>query len=418
MKSAEYIEKAVRWIPVALAVGAAGGLAGALFVEGVTHANRFWNGHREITFLLPAAGILIVFLYRKCNFRKAKGTDRVLDKVRNEGELPFAVGPLIFISTVVTHLFGGSAGREGAAVQIGGSIGSLAARIMKYDSKDTSMMILCGVSALFAALFGTPLTAVFFALEVVSVGTIYYGGLFPCVVSSVTAVLICRGAGIERENWNIISVPDISADILLKVAVIGIMSAVVSVVIAVTFSLIKLMADYHIPNQYVRAVAGGLIIVGLSMVFSSGNYNGSGTEMIMRALEGRSDYWDFPLKLLFTAVTLGFGFKGGEIVPTFFMGACAGCAAGQLIGLDPGFAAALGLVATFCGCVNCPAASIIMAAEMFAGQGLLYFGICCALSYTFSGYFSLYKSQRIVYSKTRAELVNRNAEEILKGKFR
>lgn len=408
-----YMKYSVKWLCIALVTGIIGGITGSIFVLGVTKSNSLWYNHRFLTFALPIVGMFIIFLYRKFNFQQAKGTNRIIESIRDKEETPIIVGPLIFISTVLTHAFGGSAGREGAAVQIGGSIGSGIAKALKLDKKDTSLVIICGVSAVFAALFSTPLTAVFFALEVTSVGILYYAGLLPCIISSMMAVRITRIFGIEKEKWNVITVPEMSYDILLKVAVIGLIAALVSIIIVVTFNFVKIYSEYLVLNQYLRVFIGGLIIIGLSLVFNSGNYNGSGTHMIVRALNGTSNWWDFPVKLLFTAVTLGTGFKGGEIVPSFFMGAVTGCCFGNLIGLDPGFAAALGLIATFCGAVNCPVASIVMSIELFGSEGLLMFGLACAVSYTFSGYFSLYSSQKIVYSKTRAEYINSNTKSVL-----
>lgn len=405
-RTAYYVKYTVKWLFIGILTGIIGGVTGSVFVLGVTEANRFWQGHRWMTLLLPLAGLLIIFLYRVLHFKEAKGTNRIIESIRDQEDTPVTVGPLIFVATILTHGFGGSAGREGAAVQIGGSIGSGIAKGLRLDHKDTSLVIICGVSAVFAALFNTPLTAVFFALEVTSVGILYYAGLLPCIISSLVAVKIAALFGIKKEPWNIISVPEIGYEVLLKVAVIGVLAAIVSIIIVVIFNFIKILSEYWVMNQYLRVFIGGLIIIGLSFIFDSGNYNGSGTEIILKALNGESNWWDFPVKLLFTAITLGTGFKGGEIVPSFFMGAVTGCFFGNLIGLDPGFAAALGLICTFCGAVNCPVASIIMSIELFGSEGLLLFGLACAISYTLSGYYSLYSSQKIVYSKTRAEYIN------------
>ena len=409
-RSLYYAKYSVKWLFIAVITGITGGIIGSLFVLGVTKANLFWYAHRWMTLALPFAGLAIIFLYNKFHFQKAKGTNRIIETIRDQEETPVIVGPLIFVATMLTHAFGGSAGREGAAVQIGGSIGAGYAKVMKLDQKDKSLAVICGVSAVFAALFNTPLTAVFFALEVTSVGILYYAGLLPCIISSMVSVSITRVFGIEKDPWDVVNIPDASIELFIKVAVIGFAAALVSIVIVVIFNFIRIYSEYLFMNQYLRVFIGGLLIIGLSIVFNSGDYNGSGTQMIFRALNGQSNWWDFPVKLIFTAITLGFGFKGGEIVPTFFMGAVTGCWLGNLIGMDPGFAAAMGLVCAFCGAVNCPVASIVMAMELFGSQGLLLFGLGCAVSYTFSGYFSLYTSQKIVYSKTRAEYINTNSK--------
>lgn len=395
-----------RWVSVSVIVGITGGLVGSLFVLGVEKANEIWAQHKMITWLLPVAGIIIVAMYHLCDFKKIKGTNRILEKVRADEEVPVIVAPLMFFSTIFTHFFGGSAGREGAAVQIGGSIGSGYAKYFKVDDKDASLIVLSGVAAVFAALFGTPVTSVFFALEVVSVGTIYYSGLVPCLVAAMTSYGISYIVGIRGHRWDFVKIPDLGFELAIKVAIIGIMSALLSVAIVIAFSQTKKIMERFITNDYLRVVVGGMVILALSWIFSSGDYNGSGVHVIEKALAGDANNWDFAVKLLFTAITLAAGFKGGEIVPTFFMGATMGVIAGNLLGMDPGFAAAVALVATFCGAVNSPIASIILSIELFGGMGIGYFAIACAVSYSFSGYYSLYSSQKIVYSKTKAKYVN------------
>lgn len=395
-----------RWVSVSVIVGITGGLVGSLFVLGVEKANEIWVQHKMITWLLPVAGIVIVAMYHLCDFKKIKGTNRILEKVRADEDVPVIVAPLMFFSTILTHFFGGSAGREGAAVQIGGSIGAGYAKYFKVDDKDASLIVLSGVSAVFAALFGTPVTSVFFALEVVSVGTIYYSGLVPCLVAAMTSVGISYIVGIRGHRWDFVKIPELGFELAMKVAIIGIMSALLSVAIVIAFSQTKKIMERFITNDYLRVVVGGMVILALSWIFSSGDYNGSGVHVIEKALAGDANNWDFAVKLLFTAITLAAGFKGGEIVPTFFMGATMGVIAGNLLGMDPGFAAAVALVATFCGAVNSPIASIILSIELFGGMGIGYFAIACAVSYSFSGYYSLYSSQKIVYSKTKAKYVN------------
>lgn len=406
-----YITLMAKWLSVSLIVGATGGFIGSLFVLGVNNANEVWFFNRELTFFLPVVGLIIVAMYGFFKFDKIKGTNRIIEKVRAKEELPVVVGPLIFISTLLTHLFGGSAGREGAAVQLGGSIGAGFAKYFKVDEKDTSLIVLSGVSAVFSSLFSTPVTAVFFALEVISVGVIYYSGLIPCLVSSLTAYGISYAMGITEAKWDFVQFPKLEFDTLVLVAIIGIMSALMSVLIVITFSNTKKLLEKTIKNEYYRIAFGGVVIILLSFVFSSGDYNGAGSEVIIEALHGEALPWACFVKLLFTAVTLGAGYKGGEIVPTLFIGATMGATLGNLMGMDPGFAAAISLIATFCGAVNCPIASMIMSLELFGDGGFVYFAVACAVSYTLSGYYSLYSSQKIVYSKTKAKYVNADTKQ-------
>ncbi|MEG2298721.1 MAG: chloride channel protein, partial [Anaerovoracaceae bacterium] len=210
----------------------------------------------------------------------------------------------------------------------------------------------------------------------------------------------------KGDGFQLSYIPNIDVIVIFKVVFLAALCGLLSTVIVLAFSQSSKLAGKLIPNPYVRIFVGGLIIIGLSILFPSGNYNGSGTAMINDAIQGNTESYAFIVKLLFTAITLGFGFKGGEIIPTFFVGATFGCLVGSVIGIDPGFAAAIGLVATFCGAVNCPLTSIFLSIELFGVGGLIYFAISVAISYVFSGYYSLYSSQKIVYSKIKAEYIN------------
>ncbi|MEG0392418.1 MAG: chloride channel protein [Anaerovoracaceae bacterium] len=399
----------IKWLIISSFVGAAGGGIGALFVLSVQWGNAIWKAHSWLTFCLPLGGVLIVFLYQLAHFEQIKGTNRIIENVRHKEELPYIVGPLIFISTCITHLLGGSAGREGAAIQIGGALGTVAGKIFRLDRKDMSLVVLSGVSGLFAALFGTPITATIFALEVISVGVFYYSGLIPCLVSALTAYGVSSLLPVQREAWAFASMPEIGPVSLFKVGILGVFCALLSVVFILSLDYTKEFFHRQFKNPYVRIIIGGVLLSLLSLVFSSGIYNGSGTQTIARALEGEANYWDFAVKILFTSITLGVGFKGGEIIPTFFIGATMGCLLGPLLGLPPGFCAAIALIATFCGGVNCPIASLFLSVELFGSEGLLFFAVAIAVSYLLSGYYSLYGSQTILYSKTKAEFINRKA---------
>ena len=266
------------------------------------------------------------------------------------------------------------------------------------------------MSGVFAALFGTPLTAVFFALEVISVGVIYYAGLIPCLVSSLVAFVISDFCGYGAEINMQLAVPVFAWLDIGRLVVLSICCALLSIFYIFAMDKIDELFEKFFKSPFTMIFCGGVILIVLSWIFPSGNYNGSGMHVIFAALEGEADWWMFLVKILFTAITIGCGFKGGEIVPTFFIGATMGCCVGQLIGLDPGFAAAVGLVATFCGVVNCPIASILLGVELFGAEGLIFFGIACSISYMLSGYYGLYESQKIMYSKTKAEYININAK--------
>ncbi len=400
----EYILAVLKWVAVAAVVGVLGGGVGVAFhvsVEKVTEL-RLQNGW--IIFLLPVGGVVIAGLYRLLKMEKL-GTDNVIESIRTDKSVPFLLAPLIFVSTVVTHLFGGSAGREGAALQLGGSIGAQVGRVLRFDEKDMHLATLCGMSAVFSALFGTPLTAAFFALEVISVGIVYYSGIIPCLTASLVAYWIAALCKVEPVRFNLSALPKLDAGSLFGVVLLSALCGVLSIVFCLLMHFSHKGAAKLFKNSFLRAFVGGAVVVLLTLLFGR-DYNGAGMNIIESAVSGSAAPAAFVLKMLFTAVTIGFGFKGGEIVPTFFIGSTFGCVVGSLIGLDPGFSAAIGLVALFCGAVNCPVASVFLSIELFGAQGIVFFAVACAVSFALSGYFGLYGSQKIIYSKTKAEFIN------------
>ncbi len=408
LKSASiYMLTFLRWGLVSILIGAVGGLVGMFFHISVSYANVIFTTYDKIILFLPLGGLLIVFLYKKSKMLKNKGTDSVIASVRGDEGVPFVLAPLIFISTVITHLFGGSAGREGAALQLGGSIGSNIGKLFRLDSKDMHMVIMCGMSAVFSALFGTPITAAIFALSVISVGIMYYSCLVPCLLSALTAYLITLIAGIEPTRFILAFVPGISVFVVLKTILIAVLCAELSIIFCTAMHYTARYLRIWFKNPYIRIVVGGLVVVALTYVIGTRDYNGAGMNVIINAVEsGKVNGWAWILKIVFTAVTIGAGYKGGEIVPTFFIGATFGCFISSLIGFDAGFGAAIGMIAMFCGVLNCPIASIILSVELFGSHGLILFAIAAGVSYMLSGYYGLYGSQKIMYSKLKAEYIN------------
>lgn len=399
-----YVLAILKWIAVAAVVGAVGGAVGVAFHVSVEKVTALRTENDWIIFLLPLGGLVIAGLYKLFKMEKL-GTDNVIESIRTEKSVPFLLAPLIFVSTVITHLFGGSAGREGAALQLGGSIGAQVGRLLKFDEKDMHLATLCGMSAVFSALFGTPLTATLFALEVISVGVVYYSGIIPCLTSSLVAFWIATLCKVSPVRFSLAAIPEAGFGTFWRVALLSALCAVLSIAFCLLMHFSHKGAAGLFKNSFLRALVGGAVVVVLTLIFGH-DYNGAGMNIIENAISGNSEPFAFLLKMIFTALTIGFGFKGGEIVPTFFIGSTFGCVVGSLLGLDPGFAAALGLVALFCGAVNCPLASVFLSIELFGAGGIVYFAVACAISFALSGYFGLYKSQKIVYSKTKAEFIN------------
>ncbi len=266
------------------------------------------------------------------------------------------------------------------------------------------------MSGVFSALFGTPLTAVLFAMEVISIGIIYYSSLVPCLISSLFAYGISVHFGMEPVHFILGITPELSLKTIALTSVLAAFCAVLSIVFCVSMHKTEHFMKHKISSDYYRGMVGGIIIVLLTLLVGTRDYNGAGMDIIENAINGIARPEAFILKIIFTAITIGAGFKGGEIVPTFFIGSTFGCFIGGLLGLNPGFSAAVGLVALFCGVVNAPIASIVLSIELFGADGIILFAIACSISYMLSGYYGLYSSQKIVYSKLKAEFININAK--------
>ena len=397
----------VKWIIIAAVVGAFVGIVGVFFHICVEKATEIRVEMPWLIWLLPIGGTAIVFLYKKTGMEKDRGTNLVLDAVRSNEPLNIKTAPLIFVSTVITHLFGGSSGREGAALQIGGSIASYVGTHIKLDEKDQRIITMCGMAAGFSALFGTPVAAVVFAMEVVSVGVMYYSAIVPCIIASAVGAYIASVFDIAPTSFSIIgSIPTIELLTIFKVIVLAVLCAAVSMLFCLTLKKTHKLYD-KIPNKTVAAIVGGLAVAILTFIIGTTDYNGAGMDVIGRAVAGEAEYEAFILKIIFTALTLGAGFKGGEIVPTLFVGATFGNVAGKLFGLGGSFGAGLGMAALFCGVTNCPLTSLILSIELFGPEGLIYYAVACAVSYKLSGYYGLYSAQKIVYSKHRPEFIDK-----------
>lgn len=397
----------LKWMIFALLSGLIIGAVGTLFYYCMKNATDLRASYPWLIFLLPVGGLLIVGAYRIMHNDKDTGTNLVLSAIHSGEQIPLKMAPSIFVATVLTHLFGGSAGREGAALQLGGSIGHTLGRQLRFDEKDQHIMIMCGMSAAFSALFGTPLAAAVFSMEVVSVGIMHYSALVPCVISSLTAHGVALWFHIQPEHFTIGLIPDFSLGTAAQTALLAILCAGVSVLFCVTLHTSEHLYQKYMKNPYLRVAAGGVFVIVLTLMVGSQDYNGAGMQVIERCFENEFVPYAFLLKILFTAVTLGAGYKGGEIVPSFFIGATFGSLVGSLMGLSPALTAAIGMGAVFCGVTNCPITSLFICFELFGFEGMPYFLLSIAISYMLSGYYGLYRSQKIVYSKYKTEFINR-----------
>ncbi len=399
-----------KWVCYACLVGLLVGAVAVLFHLGVDWAARLRALHPRLVWLLPAAGAAIVLLYRVCGMERDRGANLVLAAVRQAEPLKLRTAPLVFAATVLTHLAGGSAGREGAALQLGGSISAALGKGAGLDEKDERIMVMCGMAAAFSALFGTPLTAAVFAMEVVSVGVMYYSAMVPCLVASTVGLLVARQAGLHAAvAYPVASAAALTPVAMLQTAGLGVLCALVSILFCKAVHAAPGLYARYLPNPLVRAAVGGCLVLALTLLVGEQTYNGTGDGVIRRLLAGESIPAAFLLKILFTALTLGAGFRGGEIVPVLFTGCALGTLAGPLLGLPHEFSGALGMAGVFCGATNCPISSILLALELFGGGGMPLYALCIGVSYMLSGYYGLYSEQKIVYSKFRTEWIDKKA---------
>ena len=398
----------IKWLVLAVLTGLSVGFISSLFARVLKFVTNYRIEHFWVFFLLPVSGLIIVFLYQKFG-QEDGGTNQVLSTIRSQDDVPFRSAPLIFVSTILTHFAGGSAGREGAAIQLGGSIGNQLGSWFHLDEEDRHVMVMCGMSAAFSAVFGTPMAAAVFAMEVVSVGVMYYAALLPCVTASIIAAEFATGMGIFPETFPVDRIPVLTIESGIKMGIIATLCGVLSILFCVLLKWTGQIYGKYLKNPYIRIVAASAIIIVITLFLRTSDYMGAGNNLIELAVEnGQARPLDFFWKIVLTALTMRAGFRGGEIVPSFCIGATFGCIMGHLIGLSPSICAAAGMAALFCGVTNCPITSILIAFELFGFRGASYYLIAVSISYAVSGYYGLYKDQTIVYSKYKAKYINRH----------
>ena len=396
---------ALQWFFLAVPMGLLCGLLGTLFHLAVEHATELRAAQPWLLFLLPVAGLLITALYKvtKC---EGVGTNNVLRAVQSGEPVSILLVPAIFLGTVLTHLCGGSAGREGAALQMGGSIGWNLGTLLRLKDHDRRTATISGMAAFFSALFGTPLAAACFAMMVEDVGLTFTAAFVPAFTSALIAYGCSLAFGIAPTHFAL-TAPELNVRTALLVILLGVACAAVSRLFCYTLHFMEHTVPKLLPNPWVRVFAGGVLVIGFSYLFGVGRYNGAGMSVIAAAVEqGQALPWDFLCKIFLTALTLACGFKGGEVVPSFFVGATFGCVVGPLLGLPAEFAAAVGLVSIFCGATNVLIPSILLAFELFSGAGLELIALGCGICYMLSGHHGLYSSQTFVTNKLRSEYMS------------
>lgn len=396
----------LRWLVFGAITGVVCGLVGTAFHLSIDWATATRLQHDWLLYLLPFGGLCIVAAYHVAGLPHDPGTNLVLTSIQSKTHIPIRMAPLIFFGSVVTHLCGGSSGRVGAALQIGGSLGKALGHIFRLTSSDINIITICGMSAMFTTIFGTPMAAAVFSMEVITIGVIHYSAFVPSLVAASVAYGLMQTRQISDASYPALLEPQLSVLLFLKVILLAIVCGLVSMLFCIAMHQAMRLYSKYIPNDYIRVFTGGCLIILLTLLLGTRVYHGHGADMIQLALTGTCPPFAFLLKILFTALTLGAGFKGGEIAPALFVGATLGNVTAPLLGLDPSLGAAIGMIALFCGVVNCPLAAIIFSVELFGHNCMLLFCIACAVSYVFSGYYGLYTSQKILYDKLHPQYIN------------
>lgn len=406
---ATLLRYAIRWTLIAAPVAAVIGSACALFLWSLDWATRTRWAHPWLLFLLPIAGVAIVLTYRLIGKGTDAGNNLIMEEIHAPSAgLPARMAPLILIATVVTHLFGGSAGREGTAIQIGGSVASQFGRMLRLNRVDVRKLLMLGMAAGFAGVFGTPLAAAVFAMEVVAIGKISYEAIFPCLVAGIVGDWSCTFWGIQHTHYHVAVSPlAFEWTIAGKVAVAAIAFGLASVLFAELTHGLGTIWKRSIPIAWLRPVAGSLVVFALVYLAGTRDYlglgvttqDGNGLSIVNAFHAGGATDWSWLWKIVFTAVTLSCGFKGGEVTPLFFIGATLGNVLARKMGAPVDLFAGLGFVAVFAGATNTPLACTLMGIELFGAGHVVYLAIACFLAYLFSGHSGIYLSQRIGTSK-------------------
>ena len=396
-------------LPVAVVTGG----AVALFLWLMDVVNRVrWN-NMWLIFALPLAGVLIAWMYKLAGRRVEAGNDLVIEEIHQSGAgVPARITPIILITTLITHLFGGSAGREGTAIQMGGGVSGYFATRFRLPPQQVSALLMCGMAAGFGAVFGTPFAGAVFAIEVLVAGRLRYRFILPCLLAAVAGDVVVRLTGVHHTSYEVLFVPAkdgvlrwISVDVLLplKIILAGIVFGYTGRLYVFVSGTVKSGAALLVKNPLLRPVAGAALVIGISYMIGSFDYlglgvtnpNPGGTSILSAFKTGGADYLSWFWKLLLTAITLGFGFRGGEVTPLFFIGATLGNVIAAMMGVPVDLLAAAGFLAVFAGATNTPVACTIMGIELFGSDNFIFFALACFTAYFFSGRPGIYAAQRL-----------------------
>jgi H+/Cl- antiporter ClcA len=386
-----------KWLVIATLIGISVGSASAFFLTSLHWAENIRENNRWIIWLLPLAGMGIGLLYHYYGKNSEAGNNLLIDRVLNPSgkRIPFRMAPLVLIGTIATHLFGGSAGREGTAIQMAGAISDQLTKPLRLNQDDRKILIIAAIAAGFGSVFGTPLAGAIFGLEVVVIGKMKYDAIYPAFLAAIIADHVTRLWHIHHASYTIHSVPDISTVNIVYSVLAGIAFGIVAATFSRLNHAIGSFFKKRVSYPPLRPFIGGAIVALAVFAIGTTKYIGLGVPIIVDAFNEQLPSYDFAVKLIFTALTLGAGFKGGEVTPLFFIGATLGNALAWIIPLPMGLLAGMGFVAVFAGATNTPLACSIMAIELFGVESGIYVAIACIVSYLMSGNTSIYNGQFI-----------------------
>ncbi len=390
-----------QWLCVGGAVGCATGVASAVFLKLLERATEFRVGHGWLVYCLPVAGLFLGLIYERFGTAIAPGSNLVIDAIHDDGpKIPARMAPMVLVGTVLTHLFGGSAGREGTAVQMGASMADALAHRFQRTRKLRQHFLAAGVAGGFGSVFGTPIAGALFGLEFIVLGRMDYSALLPALVAALIGDSVTRGLGVIHTPYPTIARLDLSVFVLAKLLAFGLIVAMVAAAFIELTHALKKYGTKIFPRLPVRMAVGGAALVVLYTLVGSGDYLGLGVPGIVRAFSDPTQPpYAFALKLIFTAVTLSAGFLGGEVTPLFFVGAALGNTLAQLLDLPLAMGAGLGLAGVFAAAANTPLALAVMAVELLGREMLPHAAVVCVAAYIFAGHRSIYPAQRVARDK-------------------